>query len=110
LSLFKISDLRFGGGQVPLACLKFSKNPDEIALAKKTCTEYLTKIMRGVRFGIAGSEQRAKPFCLPPGDLTDEQTNLIRKRFVHANPALQENDPVSLADIMTERAYRCGKP
>ena len=66
-------------------------------------------MMSDVRFGIVTAELQAKPFCLPPRDLTNEELNLIHKRFSKAHPQLPEMNTQLLASILTGKSYRCGE-
>jgi hypothetical protein len=86
-------------------CLKGSNNPDEVRKSKTACTTYLANLMQDVRFGIVTKQQREEPFCLPSGDLTNDQANLIFERFSADNPLLA--NPLMFYGVVVGKAIRC---
>lgn len=64
--------------------------------SKAACAAYLMRLMEGVRFGIVTKEQLERPFCLPRGDLTTEQLNLLNAKILADNPDM----PADLRDVL----------
>jgi hypothetical protein len=85
------------------SCLKGSSNPAEIRESKAACTAYLASLMQNIRFGTTIRQ----PFCLPNRNLTDQEHNLIFKRFSAKNPGLSEMNRYLLSGVITVKANKC---
>jgi len=88
-------------------CLRASNNAHEVKESRTACTDYVANLMQGVRFGIVGSHQRALPFCLPAGNLTEEQLNLIHRRFTAENPQIESWTARLIEGVIVVKVYRC---
>ena len=89
-------------------CLKGSNNAHEVKESRTACTDYVANLMQGVRFGgIVRPYQRALPFCLPAGNLTEEQLNLIHRRFTAENPQMVSRTARLIEGVIVVKVYRC---
>jgi hypothetical protein len=89
-------------------CLQGSDNPEAVAKSKSACTAYLSELMKGVRFGgIVTRGQQEKPFCLPPGELTDEQFKVLFAKILADNPAIPPLMHDIIPAVVVTKAYRC---
>jgi hypothetical protein len=89
-------------------CLRGANNAHEVKESRTACTDYVANLMQGVRFGgIARPHQRALPFCLPSGNLTEEQLNLIHRRFTAVNPQIESWTARVIEGVIVVKVYRC---
>jgi hypothetical protein len=87
-------------------CLRGGNNPDEVRESKSACTTYLERLMNDVRFGNV-----AKPFCVPPGDLTKvyttQQLNFLVSKIVADNPEILPHMREMIAVVVLTKSFRC---
>jgi hypothetical protein len=88
-------------------CLMGSNNAHELKESRTACTDYVANLMQGVRFGSVRPQQRALPFCLPAGNLTEEQLNLIHRRFTAENPQIESWTARLIEGVIVVKVYRC---
>jgi hypothetical protein len=88
-------------------CLRGGDNPEAIEKSKSACTTYLALLMQGVRFGIVTKEQQDRPFCIPRGDLTPDQLNLLFAKIKADNANIKEGMEDMIASVVVTKAHRC---
>jgi hypothetical protein len=88
-------------------CMRGSDNQEAVEKSRAACTVYLAQIMKGIRFGIVTKEQLDSPFCIPRGELTDDQWNLLFAKIKADNPNIKEGWEDHIAAVVVSKAHRC---